>query len=68
MEKSNLEKRIDEYREDKETLQMERDRLLRDNEKLKAEKKKNTSFIRGNQTTFINREIPVENKENTQYQ
>ena len=57
--------------EDKETIenyQRDNSRLISDVEKFKAERKKNTSFIRANQTAFLPKEIPLENKENTQYQ
>lgn len=61
-------KRIEDLKELNDQLQRDNGKLMRDYEKMKVDKKKNTSFIRGNQTTFITREIPPENKENSQLQ
>ena len=67
-EKDGFYKRVDELKELNDQLQRDNTKLMKDYEKLKVDKKKNTSFIRGNQTTFITREIPPENKENSQLQ
>lgn len=68
-EKENLNKRMDEYKDSIDNLQHQNKKLTEEVLKLKADKKKGASFIRaGNQTAFIPREVPVENKENTQLQ
>ena len=68
-DKQNLLKKIDECKEIIDNFQYENKKLSDDVSKLKAEKKKGASFIRtANQTAFIPREVPVENKENTQFQ
>ena len=61
-DKINLEQKIDEIKEKLEDTERAKERLVRENEKLKADKKKGTtSFInmKGNQTAFIQREMAV---------
>jgi len=69
MEKASLEEKLEELRDQVDREKNEGKKLLRDNEKLKAEKKKNSSFINiKNTSALIPRDSNVENKENSQVQ
>lgn len=57
MEQTQFEERLEELREAVDKEKNDSKRLLKENEKLKAERKKNTSFIKTNQTTIMTREI-----------
>lgn len=64
-----MDQKIIELKDDIDKYQRDITKLTKENEKIKAEKKKNTSFIKGNQTAFISpKDIPIENKENSQHQ
>lgn len=67
-ERNTYEQKLDEFRQALEKEKSEGKKLLKDLEKLKLEKKKNTSYIKQNQTTIMAREMSSENKENSQMQ